>query len=81
MKSVNGSIDETNHQSKSYGLAGQQKNNGINGHQIHKRTDVDNNVILEDEYEHVDEQSDGGQLDKDIKDFLKKSKIELQRQG
>lgn len=40
-----------------------------------------NNVIMEDEHEHIDEQSDGGQIGEDIKNFIKQSKLDLKRQG
>ena len=40
-----------------------------------------NNIIREEEGEHIEEQSDGGKLDKDIKNFLKDQKINMARQG
>lgn len=40
-----------------------------------------NNVIMEDEHEHIEEQSDSGQIGEDIKNFIKQSKLDLKRQG
>ena len=41
----------------------------------------DHDIILEEEAEDKDEQSDQEQLDKDIQEFLKNSRIHMQRQS
>ena len=55
--------------------------NNSNGSNKPFSQDVENNIIPEEDQEHVEEQSDQEKLDKDIKDFLKQSKIQMQRQG
>jgi hypothetical protein len=44
-----------------------------------KKKAIVNGVIPEEENEYGDEQSDQEQLDKDIKDFLKNSRLHMQR--
>ena len=97
IKSVQGSKTESDGISHNQNLSlnasvgdisnGTSKVNGLNGNGLNKAqgttqmSNMANNVIMEDEHEHIDEQSDGGQIGEDIKNFIKQSKLDLKRQG
>lgn len=58
-----------------------QKPTEDNGNKEYSPTALDNEVIPEEEDEEIEKVSEGEQLDKDIQNFLNKSRIEMQRQG
>lgn len=58
-----------------------QKPTEENGNKEYSPTALDNEIIPEEEDEEIEKVSEGEQLDKDIQNFLNKSRIEMQRQG